>query len=285
LRQETPDPGAFCRNFNVVRRAGRSGRSSATGYRPQVRRSVLGLLAAVVLAGCEVRTEVNVHLEEDGSGTVEVAVGLDQEALAELPDLDQSGVGDPADLTHMVRTEDLQATGWEVSSPETDDDGFTWVRATKPFGTPEEAVQVLSELTGPQGQLRDWEVERQRSFGRTRFRVAGTVDLSGGLEAFGDAGLASALDGEPLGEDVSVIEQRFGQPLSELMTLDVTVIVPGASRTWSPALGEEATPIAAESTEYDWPVLLLVALAAACFVGLVALLVVRAVRGRRPAQE
>jgi hypothetical protein len=225
-----------------------------------------------------VRTQVTVDVEEDGSGTVEVGVGLDEEALAELPDLDDNGASEAADLAQMVRADDLRAAGWAVQSPEADDDGVTWVRATKAFGTPAEAVQVLSELTGTEGPLRDWQVERQRSFARTEFRVAGTADLSGGLEAFGDAGLAAALDGEPLGEDVSVIEQRFGQPMRNLVSFDVTVLLPGASETWSPDLGGSAVAIDASATEYDGPVLLLAALAVACALGLVGILVARLLR-------
>jgi hypothetical protein len=246
-----------------------------------LRRPVLGLLTAVLLAGCQVRTAVTVEVEEDGSGTVEVAVSVDQEALAELPDLDNSGAGDVADLTQMVRVDDLRATGWEVSAPEADDDGFTSMRATKPFGTPAQAVEVLAELTGAQGSLRDWQVERERGFGRARYRVSGTADLSGGLEAFGDTGLAAALDGEPLGEDVTVIEQRFGQPLAEMMTLDVNVVLPGGSESFAPALGGSPVDIDASSTQYEWPVFGLAALAGACGIGLVALLAVRSARSDR----
>ncbi len=238
-------------------------------------------MTAVILSGCQVRAEVTVDVAEDGSGTVEVSVGLDQEALAELPDLDANGIGDAADLTTMVRVDDLEATGWTVERPGTDDDGFTWVRATKPFGTPAEAVAVLSELTGPDGPLRDWQVERRRSFGRTEFRVAGSADLSGGLEAFGDAGLASALDGEPLGEDAAAIEERFGRPASELVTFDLTVLLPGGGGSWSPALGSEATTIDTSSTRYNWPVLLLTAAAVACLGGLVGVLGFRALRSSR----
>ena len=148
----------------------------------------MGLLAA----GCQVQTTLTVHMDDDGSGTVEVAVGLDDEALGQLPDLDSSGVGDPADLTKLVRADDLKATGWELAEPEVEGD-VTWLRATKPFGTPAEAAQILTELTGPDGGLRDFRLERSRSFGSTSYEFAGTADLSGGLEAFGDSGLAAEI--------------------------------------------------------------------------------------------
>ena len=245
---------------------------------PRVRRFLPALLVGVLAAGCQVQTKVAVHMDEDGSGTVEVAVGLDEAALAELPDLDRSGVGDPADLTKLVRVDDLKATGWDVAAPEADG-GMTWVRATKPFGTPAEAAQILTELTGPDGGLRGFRLERHRSFGSTSYDFAGTADLSGGLEAFGDAGLAAALDGEPLGEDVTAIEQRLGQPLSEMVKLDIDVELPGTSQSWSPVLGGETVAMSTSSTVYDKAVLLLAAVAVLCLLGLGVVLLVRWRRG------
>jgi hypothetical protein len=245
---------------------------------PRLRRVLPALLVGLLAAGCQVQTTVTIHMDDDGSGTVEVAVGLDEAALAELPDLDRSGVGDAADLTRLVRVDDLTATGWTVGAPGADGD-VTWLRATKPFGTPAEAAQILTELTGPEGGLRDFRLERKRSFGSTEYSFAGHADLSGGLEAFGDANLALALDGEPLGEDVAAIEERIGQPVSEMLKLDVTVDMPGTSQRWSPVLGGESVAMSTSSTVYDPPVLLLTALAALCVVALGVVLVVRLRRG------
>jgi hypothetical protein len=230
-----------------------------------------------------VRTRVTVDVAEDGSGTVEVAVGLDPAALEELPDLDGDGARTAADLEELVRDDDLVAAGWTVEPAATDGDGTTWVRARRAFGTPEEAETVLAELTGPDGPLRDMRLARSESFGRDRFELSGTVDLRGGLEAFGDEAMAAVLEGEPLGEDPAAIEERLGRPLAEVFTFELTAALPGGTTTWSPRLGEGPVEVRAESTAYDWPVLGLAALAVASFVALVVVLVVRAVRGRRPA--
>jgi hypothetical protein len=247
---------------------------------PRVRRLLLDrfvlpvLLVGLLAAGCQVQTKVTVHMDDDGSGAVEVAVGLDEEALGQLPDLDRSGVGDAADLTHLVRADDLTATGWRLSEPKAEDD-LTWIRATKPFGTPAEAAQILGELTGPDTGLHDLRFERSRGFGSTSYSFAGTADMSGGLEALGDSGLAAALDGEPLGEDTAQIEQRLGKPISEMVKLDIAVELPGATKTWSPVVGGDAVAMSTESTVYDKPVWLLTALAVVCLVALAAVLLVR----------
>jgi hypothetical protein len=242
------------------------------------RRALLVVLAVFVAAGCQVRTVVTVDVEDDGSGVVTVAVGLDAEALAKVPDLDGDGAGDTADLTGLVRVEDLKAAGWTVGEPSAapDADGFVWMKATKPFGTPEEASSVLAELTGPDGGLRNLVVTRSTGFGRTKYSFSGTADLSAGLEAFGDQGLAAALDGEPLGEDAAAIEQRFGKPLSELVTLTIDVNLPGGkSGTWHPELGGDPTPMSIESQILDRLVLALAVLSVSSLIALVVILLTR----------
>jgi hypothetical protein len=232
------------------------------------------VLVCLAAAGCQVQTVVTVDVADDGSGTVEVAVGLDEEAMGQVPDLDANGTTDAADLTRLVRVEDLTATGWEVGEPETDG-GTTWFRIHKPFGTPEEANAILAELTGPDGALQDFELSRSTGFGRDGFELTGTVDLSGGLEAFGDEGLAGTLDGEPLGEDTAAIEQRLGHPLAEMFSFELDVRLPGGGSTWTPQLGEGPVEIAAEGITYNWPVFLLVGVAAGCVVAIPVVLLVR----------
>lgn len=243
----------------------------------RVRRIALVVVACLMAVGCQVRTVVTVDVAEDGSGTVEVAVGLDDEAVGQIPDLDDNGSTDQTDLTQLVRVEDLTAAGWEVAEAEVED-GTTWFRISKPFGTPAEANEILAELTGPEGPLRDFELTRSTGFGRDGFELTGTVDLSGGLEAFGDEGLAAALDGEPLGEDAAAIEQRLGRPLAEMFTFEMDVNMPGASDSFSPALGEGPVQIAAESTTTDTGVFALVGVALLCALAIPVVLVVRRIR-------
>jgi hypothetical protein len=157
------------------------------------------------------------------------------------------------------------------------------LRVTRPFGTPDEADTILAELTGPSGVLRDLGVSRSTSFGRTELGFSGTADLSGGLEAFGDEGLAAALDGEPLGQDAAAIEAAAGVPLAEAVTFEITADLDGSATSWTPVLGEAPVTMAADTTAYDLPVLVLVAVAVAAALALVAVLVVRLARSRRRA--
>jgi len=245
---------------------------------------LLGGLVAITATACQVRTTVAVDVANDGSGTVIVAVGLDEEAVGRLPDLDDDGRSTTADLAELVRTDDLTAAGWRVSGPAapSGDDGLVWIRATKPFGTPEEAGRVLREVAGTDGPLRGLRLRRDDGFGRMEFTFEGTADLSGGLESFGDAGLAAALEGDVLGQDPSAIEQELGRPLSEMFSLRISADLPGSTAaSWTPALGGEPVEMAASGTVRDWWVLALAAVAVACGLALVTMLVVRLRRGRR----
>jgi hypothetical protein len=176
-----------------------------------------------------VRTEVDVDVADDGSGTVSVAVALDPDATARFPGLESE-----------LRLDDLTASGWEVVGPRVEDDGHTWIRASKGFASPDGAAAVLAEIAGADGPLRDLAITEERSFARTRYRFQGTADLTGGLESFADPELAAALGGLPLGESVADIEARLGVPIDEAFTLQVVVTLPGdaGATVWEPRFAD-----------------------------------------------
>lgn len=236
------------------------------------------ILAVVVAAGCQVTTTVTVQMEEDGSGQVEARLGLDGDALSHVPDLDGTGAGSDTNLRALIRTDDMEAAGWEVAGPQAEGD-TTWLTAVKRFGTPEEGTTVLAELTGPNGALGDLELSRQTSFGTNELAFRGTADLSGGLEGFSDEGVAELLDGQLLGEGPEDIEQRYGQPLEEMYHLDVRVLLPDdAESSWAPELGGEPVAMEAATTQYNVAAFVLAAMAALCLVALVGILLVRLIR-------
>jgi len=231
------------------------------------------VLALLLTSACEVRTDVAVEVHEDGSGFVSVGAGLDDDALRRVP-----GIADE------LRLDDLVATGWEVQQPTREDDGMTWIRVRKPFGTPEEAEQVLAEIAGENGPLRDFSVTRERSFARTEYGFDATVDFRGGIEAFADEELSTALDGEPLGEDVAAIEQRIGAAIDEVFTFRVAVRLPGDVESnaptqaengaiWRPTLAEPGPiDLHASSEVVRWRTYAFIAVAAVA--GIAALVVV-----------
>lgn len=244
--------------------------------------AAVALAVAVLAGGCQVRTELAVDVDGDGSGTVTVSVGLDADALERVPGLEQE-----------LRLDDLRATGWDITGPAPEADGFTWIRATKPFATPEEAATVLAEVAGEGGPFR-LEVTRERSFARTTYGFRGVVDFEGGLERFGDDALAESLGGEPLGEDVAAIEERIGAAIDSVFGFEVAVRLPGEltrsnapteaanGAVWEPRLSEAGpVELVAESETVRLRSIVLAALAVLAVVAAAVVLVVSRLHRRR----
>lgn len=256
----------------------------------RLRRLAPLLGVALAAAGCQVRTEVVVSAAEDGSGSVDVVVDLDADAVERVPDADRDGERTADDVAALVRVDDLESAGWRVRPPATTDGGGVRLAATKPFGTAEEAGTVLAELAGADGPLRDLRIERSTGVAETRLTFSGTADLSGGLEAFGDPALAAALDGEPLGEDQAAIEQQLGVPLSDAFRLVVRADLPGSvdgngsgedGASWAPPLGGPPVSMEATGHQRDSAALVLVAVGLLSALALVVVVVRRGLRARR----
>jgi hypothetical protein len=183
---------------------------------------------ALLLAGCKVETTVDVDVDADGTGRVRAEVALDRDAARQVPD-----------LAKQLRVDDLRAAGWQVDDPRKAAGGGVAVAAVKRFRTPAEAAQAIEELSGPTGPFRDFELQRDRSFLKTKTALTGTVDLRGGVEGFGDDTLRERLGGSALGVDPAELEQRLGTPLAEVFLFDVAVHLPGHDAVeWRPRLGE-----------------------------------------------
>jgi hypothetical protein len=196
------------------------------------------LLAVLVAGGCQMQVAVDIKVDEDGSGLVTVGVGLDDDALARAGNLDE-----------QLRVDDLRAAGWYVPAPSREGD-VTWVRASKPFATPDQARAVFEEITGPDGAFRQFEVTRDESAFGTSYRVRGVVDLTDGPGSFSDAELTAALEGDPFGGSIEAAEREEGRSVAEMVRFRVAVDLPGAAgpKVFEPSLSaEEATVIDASS--------------------------------------
>jgi hypothetical protein len=188
--------------------------------------TVVGLL--LVLTGCQVKLAVDTKVNADGSGLVAVGAGLDDEALAKV-----------GDLSAQLRVDDLKASGWTVTDPAKEDDGYTWVRATKPFADPAAATAVLDEVNGPDGAFGGWKVNASSSAWSSSHSVQGRIDLTKGMASFTDPALATALGGDPYGGAIGDLEKEQGRPVADMVDVRVTVEVPGSTKTFTPALGAE----------------------------------------------
>jgi hypothetical protein len=249
----------------------------------------LAVVAAVgLLAGCRLDVVVAVDLELDGSGTVTVTATADAELLARVPG-----------AVEELRLDDARAAGWTVIGPTATDSGGAQVVLSKPFGTPEQATAILTELNGPAGPLRGLTLTQTREFAKVSSDVTGEVRLDGGLAAFADDALVQLAGKVPLADQVAA----SGVPLDQALGLTVTVDLPGpvtattgavadGTVTWTPALVEgQATPLQASAVQEDANALRAQDLSrwalwglagwAAVFALIVLMVVLRAVRRRR----
>lgn len=190
-------------------------------------RRLLPLLVALLAwagTACQVTVAAGVDVARNGTGRVTAGVGLDAEALEE--------VGDPATA---LRLDDVRQAGWQVDAPRREDDGLTWVRASKPFSDPDQVPAILAELNGPDGPFRDFRVVRTKSLTRARTTFTGTVDLSRGLAGLSDPELEAAMGDVPLALDVDGLRGRFGDKLGDTVKVRVTAGLPGEVDTNAPA--------------------------------------------------
>ncbi len=241
-----------------------------------MRRVLVVLVGVLLLGGCRLQLDVNVAVEEDGSGSVEVVVGVDRDGIERIG----------GDLDAVLAIDDLADAGWTVDGPELEDDGFTRVRFRRSFANPEAAAGIFNEVAGEDGPFQGFAVTRDSSFARTEWGFSGRVDFSGGIEAFGDEALAAELDGEPLGQTVEEIEEQLGEALSRIIQVRVGVRLPGDvssnattkagnGELWQVGFGEGTIDMEANGEEQRTASLVGIGVAVECLVVLLLYVLVR----------
>ncbi len=171
-------------------------------------------MGAVLLTSCRLQLDVNVEVAEDGSGAVEVVIGVDRDGIERIG----------GDLAAVLDDAALADAGWVVDGPDLEEDGFTRVRLRRTFADPAGAAAIFDDIAADDGPFQDFAVRRDSSFAATKWQFTGRVDFTGGLANLGDA---VGPDGEPLGTTAAEIEAQFGESLSRLIQVRVGVRLPG----------------------------------------------------------
>ena len=222
--------------------------------------------AAVLASACEVAVGVDIDVAENGSGTVSVGVSLDRASNEAL-----------GDLAGQINLDDLARAGWDVSGPAREADNRVWLRASKPFGTPEQLPTVLAEIAGP-GVFSGFELRRRAEFAEQSWEVAGQVDPAAAIPEL----LDTLAFNEGLAERIrSAVGQAGGDALTDGLTARLSIHLPGELRsgdtdfTWT-AVGEDSAlasvQVAAKAENTTAKTLRLVGMAAAALFVLAVLL-------------
>ena len=116
-------------------------------------------------------------MKRNGSGAVTVSVVLDPDAVRTA----EAGGGK---LEDRVRLSDLAAAHWTVSQWQRALDGSATITATKQFSRPSQVTEIIGEISGPNGPLRDFRATRKRELLKTEYRVSGTASRKPPLDGW-----------------------------------------------------------------------------------------------------
>jgi hypothetical protein len=154
-------------------------------------------------------------------GEVTARFEADREAVAVI--------GGPSVVVQGAQVADLRAAGWEVTGPRTTRAGGAVVEASKSFARPEALGPLMDELSGPEGPLPGFRLDRDRGLTRVRYRLSGQMYLGEGrgqLTGFrNDPKLARRL--EAAGVDPQRVAELLTERAVEGFRLALVVDLPG----------------------------------------------------------
>jgi len=243
------------------------------GRRPCPERSIATtlvlvlVLAGLCLTGCQASIQVAVNANLSGAGSITVTATLDREAAAYASD---------------VAFSDLVKAGWSVTGPQAAANGAVTFVAARSFSNPSQAKTLIAQLSGAGGPFRGLSLVSHRSLFKSSTTLKGSVDLTCGLDCFGDPQLQKTLGGSAnLGIDPAALKNDAGVDLDSLVTFQLvarlpgkvvsnTAGPPGSQASWMLPLGKR-TMVMASSEALN--VAHLVVAAVGAFVLLVALFV------------
>jgi hypothetical protein len=223
-----------------------------SGFRPLLQRvRVFSLLAALLLSACTVKVDVRVNSTANGSGTVTVTAALDKEAAQQAGNLEVS---------------DLEQAGWTVTAVDGHDGGRVYT-ATHGFGSPAELEAVLKQV----GPFTGVSLRTGNSLLKTNTRFTGDLDLTPGLAVFSDNDLRKKLGSAGIGLDPAAVKDATGVDIDKVLSMDVTVAIPGRTVT-EPAIVGQKLRLDAHASHYNTTrIEFLVVAAVAALAGLVLL--------------
>ena len=244
---------------------------------PLPRRVLAGLAVPVLLllGGCRVDATVEADVTGTG-GVVTARFVLDREAVAVLG----GAVGEGA------QTSDLTRAGWEITPVRPTAGGGAEVAVRKAFHRPGDLGVVIGELAGPDGPLRGFRLERQRSFLKATYRVRGTADVGPGASAVTGFANSSDLPGRlrDAGIEPGMVEALLAGRAAEGLHLRLVVALPGRTRSWALQPGSPQ-PVDVASTVRDRTRPALLAVAVLSALAALARMRRRAKKGPAPARR
>ncbi len=172
-----------------------------------LRRLLVSLVGALLLAGCRVDVTVDLIIGADGTGDLTVTATADAEVVEQA-----------AGLAEDLRLDDAIAAGWTVEGPTPTDDGGLTVTLGHPVTSAAEATNLLASLGPP---FTDVHVERTTVDDETTVTLSGRLNLASGFESFADSELLASAGGAPFADELD------GLTPAETMSVVLRADLPG----------------------------------------------------------
>lgn len=185
-----------------------------------MRRLLALVVAALALTACKVDTTVDVTVKADGTGVITLTAVADADVLAQAPGLAED-----------LRFDDAIAAGWVLTPPAATETGGLEVVLTHEFATVEEATALLQSINGVGGPLHDVVLTRAVTDDDITTSLAGTLRVDGGIDAFADPDVLSAIGGSPYADNIAATGLRP----TDVVTFTFNADLPGEPTT--PATG------------------------------------------------
>ena len=183
----------------------------------RIQLAFLSIAIVFLAAACNIQLRVTIDVQEDGSGKVTAAVGLDP--IAQDQEVFE-------DLESILRTSDLSGSGWDFEASGKSADGYVWYEASKGFLSPEDIQGILEELTSSPNAFTGWELSIESSKDKRIYGITGEVDLREGFTIFTDTELLGLLEEPPLGISLDKLEADLGKDPADTVSMQVTINLP-----------------------------------------------------------
>jgi hypothetical protein len=219
--------------------------SSPVPVPPNNRLRRLGVVAFLgfLLAGCNVNTRVDVVLRDDGSGVLRTTVALDANALARL--------GTARGGAPPVVVDDLRKAGWTVSPWVKTARGSQTITLSHSFADHAELAQLVGDLAGPKGILRNPTLSHRRGWFSSRDELSLVVDMRApSIGVTGDVALAAKL--RSAGVDPATLESKLDSQLRGALHVTVVLHLPDGHTEAYVAQDGEVRTVRASSGGTDW---------------------------------
>ena len=215
--------------------------------RSRISRIAAVAVATLVLCSCRVDSSISLRVNPNGSGTVTVVLSADKDIVSKTSNLE-------ADL----RTDDLKAAGWKINKPVTTTGGGLSITMSRDFRTPAEANTVLSQVNGTRGPLKSLALSRSGKDTNSTWKLAGKLEVNGGLEAFADDATLTLLEGAPYQGELEASGLDLGKAVSITFSAELPGTVDSTSGVqqdgaivWRVPMDGSSTDIATVSTNVD----------------------------------